>query len=112
MERLIEYIEEFRKEHKLGVKATRLLLEAWRRYNQFYYRHHENKALENCWLGLGYPSAYARGKGMFKPLKKPTPKCVEWFTLTAYGVEVFKKFSAGIKWKAEYSIPIFEREVI
>jgi len=111
MEKLKKEVEEFMEETGLGKKATRLMLEAWRRF-YMQEHHHLGKPLKSMWLGLGFASAYTRAKGMFIPVNGLSKGNVIWWSLTELGETAFKALDKKIKWNYRYSQLIFDGGII
>lgn len=78
----------FLSQNGLKSKDIDLIMEAYRRKFMF----HENKGLENTWLGLGTPSEYK--SDLFRPFDGKSEKRVRnWYVLTAKGVDILTKLS-------------------
>jgi len=96
-------IKKWKTRNKLPKRVAGLLLEAYRRFNQFA----KGKTLEQAWTGLGTHSSY--NNTYFKPVfsVKHSPS---WFSLTPKGVIVVQDLINSLPWNEDYSLPIFVQD--
>jgi hypothetical protein len=71
---------------RISKRDKRLLIEAYRRYNQF----HQNEPLNKAWVILGTSSSLYKSK-YFKCATTVTPNVLNWWTLSDLGVKMMKE---------------------
>jgi hypothetical protein len=84
-------------------KDRQLLIEAYRRYNQFEKK--DNRTLANAWVGLGYPNQYK--STYFRSIETETARVLNWYSLNLKGIEVMEKLLKQFPWDSTYYDHLF-----
>jgi hypothetical protein len=101
-------IKDWMKEHKLTKKNAVLLLEAYRRFHEFY--RPSKGPISEAWLGMGSPSVYK--SPYFVPVHKPLPRVSNWYKLNRQGRILLSKLNALLPWNENYNEYLFRGELI